>query len=95
MLSQMDMSRNVCSSTDSNINIRKKTRLVCTITSGTTMNHLIEYVKKGCNIFRVHTAYQDREFLKKVSKMRDEIEKKFGIIVPLLGDLKGIIIYLI
>ena len=80
-------------SSDQN-NLRKKTRLVCTITTGTTLEHMIEFIKKGCNIFRIHVAYQDRQFLKKASKMRDEIEKKYNMIIPLLIDLKGNVIRL-
>lgn len=33
--------------------------------------------------------YQDKAFFKRVSKMRDEIEKKLNITLPLLYDLKG------
>ena len=72
----------------------KKTRVICTITSGTTMQSQIDYVNKGCNIFRVNCAYQDKAYLKKVSKMRDEIEKRQDVTIPLLADLKGNIVRL-
>lgn len=51
-------------------------------------------MKKGCNIFRVHVAYQDKDFLKKASKMRTEVEKKFNKTIPLFVDLKGNVVRL-
>ena len=72
-----------------NINLTKKTKIVCTIgPSSQDINILRELIKNGMSVMRLNFSHGDyEEQLGKLLKAR-ELEKE-GIFIPVMLDTKG------